>query len=107
MPKIKIGPLTYTLKYTDGNKLNLEEDWEAPDDETAYYGAVSHKNQVIFINKYNTEEREKLSLLHEIIHAVSEQYDAGLLEGQVISLTNGIIDVMDRNPWLRKKLWSD
>ena len=107
MSKIKIGPLTYDLKYTDGDKLNLEPAWEDPDDEEIYYGAISHKNQVIFIRKNNGEEREKLALLHEVIHGVSEQYAAGLLEGQVVSITNGIMDTMNQNPWLRRKLWSD
>ena len=107
MSKIKIGPLTYKLKYTNGSKLDLEPAWEDPDDDTDYYGAISHKNQIIFVSKDNNEERGKLALLHEIIHAISEQYDAGLVEGQVISLTNGIVDVMNRNPWLRKKLWSN
>ena len=106
MPKIKIGPLTYTLKYTNGDKLGLEPEWEDPDDETSYYGAISHRDQVVFFSKNNNEHRERLALLHEVIHAISEQYDAGLVEGQVISLTNGIVDTIDRNPWLRKKLWS-
>ena len=107
MSKIKIGPLTYELKYIDGDKLNLELAWEDSDDDSEYYGAVSHKNQIIFISKNNNEEREKLALLHEVIHGINEQYTAGLLEGQVASLTNGIVDVMNRNPWLRRKLWLD
>ena len=104
MPGIKIGPIVYTTKYTDGDKLNLDPDWDDPDDGASYYGAVSHSNQVVFLNRHNTEEREKLALLHEVLHAVSDLYDAQLHEGQVKCVSAGLMQVINDNKWFRKKL---
>ena len=102
--KLKVGPLTYTIKYTNGDKLALEPEWVSEDDGGEYYGAVENKTQTIFLRKQNSEERERLALLHEVIHAVNDIYDTQLVEGQVKCLSAGLMDTLNRNKWFREKM---
>ena len=52
-------------------------------------------------------EQEKSTLLHEVLHAISDTIGAGLSEKQVQGLETGLWDVLKHNPkfvtYLRRK----
>jgi len=103
MPKLKIGPLTFDVRKAPANLGEIAE-WDDPEDDDAYFGGISHTNQIIFLNEDNTPDRGKVALLHEVLHAVSEQYAAELSEGQVSCIATGLVDVLNRNKWFREEL---
>jgi len=101
--KLKIGPLTFDVVYEapEAGASALGEEYNP---EEPYWGAINHHDQIIVVNKENTEERAKLALLHESLHAIDSQYDIGLSEGQVRCLATGLLDLFGRNRWFGKKI---
>lgn len=94
MTKIKIGPLVYDVNYID----------EVVDDDDLCYGMVEHVSQVIDIDKTSTEERQKMALFHEVLHVLNHEYQLGLVEEQIITITSSVIDTLNRNKWFREKM---
>ncbi len=102
MAKLKIGAITFDVKY-------LKEVWYKEEDIEPYtcWGSINYDKQKIEIQKGLSEEREKLALLHETIHAVDKEYQTQLTEPTVACLASGIIDAFQRNKWLREKLLNE
>ena len=100
MPKLKVGALTFNVQYTSKPVIIEDEDGE----QSECWGDISHKNHRIRINTNAPEMRQKTALLHEIIHAINEEYQTQLPEPTVTCLASGLMAVIQGNKWLREKL---
>jgi len=99
MNKIKIGCLTYKVI-----------DWDKDDsDEASLYGTHSSKTQRIKLASDMSVERKKEVLLHEVIHAIWDQWmvhEEGFKEEEVVrALAIGLTTVFKDNPDLKKELF--
>lgn len=94
--KVKIGWKEYKI-------LEQPPDEALIDGGTICYGQVFYDRQEIYINKNYRKKHRKATLLHEIIHAIDEQYSTDLKEEQVVSLTHGLMSVLKDNPALLRK----
>ncbi len=98
--KLKIGFLTYTVEDFGPKEAELR----------GVYGTHSPMTQQIKIDSKSSKERKKEVLLHEILHAVWNQYLGGM-EGEmkeeevVNALAQGLIGVFVDNPGLKKDLF--
>ncbi len=86
------------FKVTFGNEAPLED---------GDMGDCSTEGQAITIREGQPLENEQDSLLHEVIHAVSDYMEINLKEGQVTKLATGLLAVLKDNPkfvsYLRRK----
>lgn len=89
--KVKIGWKEYKI-------LEQAPDEALIDGGTICYGQVFYDRQEIYINKNYRKKHKKATLLHEVIHAIDEQYSIDLKEEQVVSLTHGLMSVLKDNP---------
>lgn len=99
MNKIKIGCLTYKI-------IN----WDRDDaDQSGFFGTHSSKHQIIKLANDMSKERKKEVLLHEIIHAIWDQWvvrEEGFKEEEIVrSLAIGLTTVFKDNPELKKELF--
>lgn len=85
--KIKIGALTYKIRYVDSNEL--------PDNEV---GQICLETGSIKILKTLANEQKKVTLWHEIFHALNSE----LLEETVEFLAQAIYMILYDNPELNK-----
>ena len=95
--ELKIGPITWKITYgkTGKDAVGLTH---------------SHKNEIIIFHKLN-EEQKKVTLLHEILHAIAYTYgfypDKKNLEESVVSIfTVPLLSVFIENPELKKYLFN-
>lgn len=93
---IKIGPITWKVKYgkTGNDAVGLTH---------------THKNEIIIFHKLN-EEQKKVTLLHEILHAIAYTYgfypDKKNLEESIVSIfTVPLLMVFSENPKLKRYLF--
>ena len=100
MSKLKIGPLTYTVIYTS-NPITIDDE---NGDSHACWGDIEYISQTIQIDKTATKEKQRVSLLHEAIHAIDKEYQTNLTEPTVVCLANGIMAILRQNKWFREKL---
>jgi len=94
MPKqkqdeIKIGHIVYCVKRVKELKVEGND----------CHGYIDYNKQTIFI-KTEFPLKVQETLLHEVIHGLSEFSQIGLSERQVASLVNCLIMVMQDNPHL-------
>lgn len=99
MNKIKIGCLTYDVL-----------DWDKKEaEESRCYGMHSSRLQRIKVDSAASKERKKEVFLHEILHAVCDQWvcsDEKFNEEQVVSqFAMGLATVFKDNPELKKELF--
>ena len=81
----------------------------------SYCGAVNIDGQLIVMNKSNTEQMNKLTMLHELGHIIVRKNDIGqdliidekAEEDVVDKMASGLIEVLRRNPQLTKWLLSN
>ena len=85
------GGVVYKIKYT-------AEPIPVEGAEEVLYGEVDLSNQVISIWKGERDENSvAITLLHEILHALSQVFQQELTEKQVSVLAVGLVDVIQRN----------
>ena len=72
MEKIIIGYKTYTIE--------KREDSEAYDEEQKYLGLIQYNQNKIYLNNILQDDDEKETLLHEVLHGLSNMYDLDLDE---------------------------
>ena len=65
-------------------------------------GVTKHDKLQIDIDACAPKESVQDTLLHEIMHAVDEEFGGGMTEAQVSRLATGILCVMKDNPAIRK-----
>jgi hypothetical protein len=61
------------------------------------YGQIDYDNGVITIRESSTPDQQKATLIHEILHAISEMYGLELEEKLVTSLANALYTVYKDN----------
>ena len=87
--KIKIGHIVYRVKRVKELKV----------DGNDCHGYIDYNKQTIFL-KTEFPLKQQETLLHEMIHGLSEFSNIGLSERQVGALANCLIMVMQDNPHL-------
>ena len=85
---IKIGWKNYKIVYTDEE---LYEDGEK------ILGSVNCDAAKIIIETRHGEDSSKVTLIHEVIHAMDDMYNVGLEEWQVEALSNAIYTTIKDN----------
>ncbi|AZO96141.1 hypothetical protein [Halocella sp. SP3-1] len=93
---IKIGP--YDVKLSFADNLRDENDKEL-------YGIIHHTQDEIEINTKSSVEKQKVSILHEVMHGIDVTYQIGLSEEQTEVLATGIYQVLKDNDLLNKEKW--
>lgn len=97
--KLKVGFLTYSVEDFGPKEAELRQ----------VYGTHTPIDQKIKIDQKATKERKKEVLLHEILHAVWNQWittEEQLKEEDVVnSLAQGLMTVFVDNPGLKKELF--
>jgi hypothetical protein len=94
--RVRIGALDYEIRHTADLAM-------AGDDGryTRLHGRVDFGDQVIEINEGQSPMRDRMTLWHEIIHAILEQAGRDDHDEQlVVILGYGIPAVLQANPWL-------
>jgi Zn-dependent peptidase ImmA (M78 family) len=72
----KVGPLTYNvLLVTD----RTNKDFFNEDGTLRMYGECNYINQTICINKYISDEKLRITLIHELTHAYIDTMYRGVL----------------------------
>ena len=90
---IPVGPINYTVVLMPS--LTTEEGKVA-------FGLQKPMEQELRINSAAKEDSQRVTLFHELIHAVDSLYDLELTEPQIVRLANIIMDTltrMGRAPW--------
>ncbi len=100
MAKLKIGAITFDVIYTT-KPIIMEKEDEEPYD---CWGDITYTTQLIRIDKTATMERQRVALLHEVIHAIDKEYQTNLAEPTVSCLASGIVAALMQNKWVREKL---
>lgn len=85
--RVKVGWKNYDVVITD-SRLN-----SGPE----LYGQIDHDAQVITLRGSSTTDQLRATLLHEVLHAVSDMYGLGLEEKLVEDLTNALYTVYKDN----------
>jgi len=84
---VKIGPELYRA-YT------------VPSFKNGNMGRCYYSKSEIVISEAYEERKQRNTLWHEIIHAISDTYQIGLTEEQVRMMEVGIVGLIDDNPHL-------
>lgn len=93
MKKIKIGYRNYEIIETVVNDTLI-------DGGQRCYGQVYYDEEKIYLNAENCDPT---TLLHEVLHAISEMYNIGLEERQVEMLSKGLyITAIDNDLTLKE-----
>ena len=85
--RVKVGWKNYDVFITE-SRLN-----SGPE----LYGQIDHDAQVITLRGSSTHDQLCATLLHEVLHAVSDMYGLGLEEKLVEDLTNALYTVYKDN----------
>ena len=96
---INIRGLTYTIKQVDEISPKSVEDGK---DDDIILGAFDYWKSTIELRRDVPEERKRICLIHELLHALAEGMK--LPEDQVGELAWGLYDVLKRNHFFRKWL---
>jgi hypothetical protein len=78
--------------------IEMAHAYEMPTAE--HFGEMKAMTSVITINADITEEQKQQTLLHEIMHVISNELALELEEAQVQRLANGFYNVLKSNPHL-------
>lgn len=64
---------------------------------------ISHLNQIVISKELKTAKEIHMTLIHEIIHAISHEYlgKYQLTENQVLKLEKGLYNVLKLNKWIK------
>jgi hypothetical protein len=89
--KVKIGAIEYSV---------VEEAKIISDENRQLRGQIIYKENKIKVDLEMEEQSKRLSLLHEILHAISEHYVVKLNEDQVGRLADGLGSVLPQIAWL-------
>lgn len=79
--KVKIGWKEYKISKEEKCSILVVEGAE-------FYGQISYDKQMIYLRKENSEEQDKVTLIHEVLHGISEMYNLNLSEDIVKRLVD-------------------
>ena len=66
------------------------------------FGCADHSKKEITLNVTNCHSQDEETMIHEVIHVLSERTGAGMTERQVTALANGLFAVLKDNEKLLK-----
>jgi Zn-dependent peptidase ImmA (M78 family) len=92
--KLKIAGRTFDVEYFDFDKSVRGNNMD---------GNCAHNKQHIQIDSTNHRQHQESTLLHEIIHLVSNSMNMDLKEEQVAQLETGLYQVLNDNGFLKEK----
>lgn len=109
---VQLGCYTYKIKFISQD--GLKEKMESKSDAT-YFGALLNDYQLIFINEDAMKQMQRLSLLHELTHAIVMQNnlirvasDDGTNDEETVDkIAQCYYEIMKRNPQVLKWLTED
>jgi len=90
--EVKIGPYTYEIKTYDEinyDETNNEEKW--------LYGQAVYCDQLIKLATSYGDTRLRITLIHEVLHALDEVLCTGLEETQICRLAVGLYSLLTEN----------
>ena len=90
MDKIRIGWKDYAI-------VNQEKQSILTVDGGTCYGEIRHEPPTIYLNAENDEQQNKATLIHEIIHGISDHYSIDFSEDIVTRLANAIVITLQQN----------
>jgi Zn-dependent peptidase ImmA (M78 family) len=90
MMTLKVGPERYTVYIKDS----------LYDGSERLMGRVSYPRSEIQISKEYEPRKQRNTLFHEALHAVSDTYGIKLSEKQIGKLEVGLLSLLDDNPQL-------
>lgn len=91
---VKIGPIRFKIQYIK----NLRDERGSLD------GWIRHHTSTISIDKSLNEQRARLVLWHEIIHAILTHGGYSDHDERMIDvLAGGVMNVLNENKWLRER----
>ena len=90
MNKIKIGWKTYDIRKVEPQQTLFVGGNEC-------YGTIDYVNQVIDINSKCDDEQSKATLIHEVIHGVSDMYALKFDEDTVGRLGDALYTLLKDN----------
>lgn len=92
--EVKIGKETYTVLWVD----------EFPKDKKQLGESNHHGTFNTIIIKVNQSTKEVVhTYWHELLHCLSEQYNANLTEKQVLALEKGLKDIIKSDNMFKKE----
>jgi hypothetical protein len=94
--RVKVGWKDYEVVLTEA-RLNSGAE---------LYGQIDHDAQIIMLRGTSTHDQLCATLLHEVLHAVSDMYGLGLEEKLVEDLTNALYTVYKDNIELQERKYS-
>ena len=95
---VKIGPLVYKVVF-DGN-LTGEEG-------PPIFGAIVISKSTIFVEDLADDQWKRITLLHEIIHAMLDQAGQEQNENVINALAHGVYGLLKDNPDLIEWIGND
>ena len=67
------------------------------------FGLCDHNNHRILIDRKLPESRQQCTLLHEIIEAINEQYELGLIHPTICTLEQSLYQIFIDNNFIKKE----
>lgn len=95
--RIKIISKRFTIEYVPEGKGGLPEELQ---------GQCDSLNQQILIQEDLKYDTQKETLMHEVLHAISDEMNLDLTEAQVSGGSKGILAVLIDNPSFARYLVS-
>lgn len=95
MNKAKIGGLTYKIKFI--GQVKDKEDNE-------FWGIIEPHNLEIKICSKCPKERQMLTIVHETLHGISNEYDLNLSENKITRLGSALFAFMKDNKKLIEEI---
>lgn len=93
--KVKIGWKDYKIEHASSeSKLTVESG--------TCYGEIDYNEQIIRLNDKYSEEQKQCTLVHEVLHGISDMYQLNMPEGLVARLADAIYTVVKDNPNMLK-----
>lgn len=90
METIKIGWKKYRI---EKRKVDQRLVFDGQD----CYGEIGYDDCVIWLNADNANEQNEATIIHEVLHAISDMYSLSLSEDIVERLANALYTTMKQN----------
>lgn len=86
--KVKVLYKEYGIEYQENLHDGADE----------LYGQIHYLSEKIFLNPDSSDDQQKATLIHEVLHGMDEVYGIGLKEKQVEKLGNTLYMLIKDNP---------
>ncbi|MBK5244300.1 MAG: hypothetical protein JJE18_04615 [Eubacteriaceae bacterium] len=94
--KIKIGWKEYKIEFKKTKRKLIEV-------ANLRYGEIDYDKRIITLNDESDKENQKATLIHEMIHGISDMYKLNFEENTVEMLGDAVYTLIKDNPELFKK----